>query len=157
MSEASSLLTSRSDGLGPFVGLALVGHLVVLGGLVATSLLAPESPPEKPLFEPSIEVFAAEMPRLSRLPERATRVAAPRASTEAPTTEPVPTQQSDMAYKDPKQPDPKPAGTTDEHRDVGEQQRMKDLLDDLDADAGPRDRDAGSPDGAAKAKGYETL
>jgi TonB family protein len=163
MADASSLLSGSDDRLGPYVGLALVAHLGVLGAIVAVQILFPEQPPSKPLIDVSMTVEAYDaVPKSDRLPERATRAAAPRAPTPepmpTPTPEPVPVQQSEMKFQDKeKKPDPKQVGTDDPNRRVADTQRMKDLLADLDADPGPTDRNASSPDGTRGATGLEKL
>jgi outer membrane biosynthesis protein TonB len=149
----STLLETRPERLWPFVVGAAVGHVAVIGGMLALSfLMSLLSPPPAPLISPdeSMEVAVVSMAKSQGLPTLAMH--APRASgTSTPSDVPPPVQQSDLAFKDPNNPEPKPMGTPDDdtrRQELMDEMRRQDLLGSLDGPEGPEDRQATSPDGA---------
>lgn len=154
----SVLLDDRRERLWPFVVGAAVGHVAVIGGMLAVSfLMSLLSPPPAPMIDPddTMEVAVVSMAKSKGLPTLASH--APRASG-APTPSDVapPVQQSDLAFQDPKQPDPKPRGTPDNPTQMNE--LMEELARDaalanLDGPEGTEDRQATSPDGAEGGSG----
>ena len=149
----STLLETRQERLWPFVVGAAVGHVAVIGGMIALSfLMSLLSPPPAPLITPdeSMEVAVVSMAKSQGLPTLAMH--APRASgAPTPSDVPPPVQQSDLAFKDPNNPEPKPMGTPDDdarRQELMDEMRRNNLMGSLDGPEGPEDRQATSPDGA---------
>lgn len=148
-----SLFDDRGERLWPFVFGAAVGHGTVLGGMLAVSfLMSFLTPAPAPLIDPddSMEVAVVSMAKAPGLPQLAMH--APRASgAPVPSNVPPPPQVSDLAYRDPVNPEPKPTGSPDDdvrRQELMDEMRRQDLLGSLDGPEGPEDRQATSPDGA---------
>lgn len=150
-------LTAPPDRLAPFVVIAAVGHVGVAVVLMVVTTVWASDP--APLIRPedAMEVSIVSLPKSpSALPERAQRQAAPQAPV-PPTPEPAPeapARQSDLAVPSPEpQPVPKavPPDSKRKLAELNKQLEMDRLLAELDADDGPVDRDASSPDGTVGA------
>lgn len=160
MSVPRSSLITRPTPLAPYLLVAVVGHLSLVAALVLADQLDLSWSDDGPLFDPDdvIEVSMVSVPQSESLPTRATRRAAPRAPEPPPTPppeapeQPPPPRQSDLAVQTPEaEPTPQAAVPDDSTRkmdDLMDELRMDDLMDELrDADDGPVDRNASSPDG----------
>ncbi len=164
-----SALHAPADALLPWMGGAAVGHVVLVAVFIGLNALL-DTPPPEPLFELDnvIEVALMPMPKSeTALPTRATRQAAPRAAETPPEPEappePPPPRESEMVVKTPDaKPTPKPAAAVPKDSTRREapnpQLKMDDLLAELaDADVGPKDREASSPDGVKGAAPSRTV
>ena len=171
--HATSLLSARRDPLGRMVAVSAGAHIgLVLLFVWFPGLGASES---QPLIRPedTIEVGLVSLPKSpTALPERATRKPRPPSDSKTntapqPAAEAVVTPPAEKTYASerakPIQADQvedkqAAAGAADAKLDaLLDDLAREDLLSSLDADEGPRDRDASSPDGQANATANASL
>ncbi len=155
-----SLLRPAAEPLGLGVGVSVGLHALLIVALVVPTLFSVR----RPLFDPddAITVNLVSLPKADRLPTRATRQAAPQAPPTPPDTkapEPPPPRQSDLAVQTPDAKAAKAAAPPDPQRKTSPDvnTKMDDLLSSLDADEGPRDRDATALDGEEGATASQTI
>ncbi len=144
-----SLLTGSSERLGPFLGLALVGHVVGAAVLITLQIWGSHAAPRL-MVDPStvltVELLSVSpkgaVSRAQRAPKAA---AAPLSTAEAP----PPVRTSDLTIPS-DVPDPGAKVPTEDKQRLDalmKELQLERLMDDLGAPEGAVDRDAASPDG----------
>jgi TonB family protein len=153
MDEFETVLKQRHQPMVWPTLLSVFGHGTVLTVGLISSLLMSHCNPRKPIIDPqkSIEVAMVVLPKSkTRMPDRAARAKVPRGTTPKPSPKPPPIRESDLSIH---KPDVAPkAGKPDRSADrkaVLENLMRENLLENLLAPDGPRDRDATDPNSDA--------
>ena len=153
MPEFETVLNKRDQPIFWPMLLSVTGHGAMVFVGITSTLLMSHCNARKPIIDPqkSIEVAMVVLPKAkTRMPDRAARAKVPKGTSPKPAPQPPPVRESDLAIH---KPDVAPkAGQPDRtaDRDAALKNLMREnLLENLLAPDGPRDRDATDPDSEA--------
>ena len=153
MNEFETVLRQRDQPLLWPTVVSVFGHGTVLIFGLASSLLMSHCGPKKPIIDPdkSIQVSMVVLPKSKhRMPDRAARAKVPKGQAKKPNPQPRPIRESDLTVHKPEVAPKAGNPNRSADRDAALKDLMREnLLENLLAPDGPRDRDATDPDSDA--------